>query len=37
LIKVANALRADLDKEPVIEEDREDQVREKLRRHGIDI
>src|SRR3981081_1248889 len=32
LIKIANALRADLDKEPVIEEDREEQVREKLRR-----
>jgi hypothetical protein len=37
LIRMANALRADLDKEPVIEEDREEQAREKLRRHGIDI
>ena len=37
LIKVANALRADLDKEPVIEEDKEDQARELLRSRGIDL
>jgi hypothetical protein len=37
LIRKASALRADLDKEPVIQEDREDQAREKLRRHGIDL
>jgi hypothetical protein len=37
LIKVANALRADLDKEPDIEEDREEQAGELLRRHGIDL
>jgi hypothetical protein len=37
LIRTANALRADLDKEPVIQEDREEQVREKLRRHGINL
>src|SRR4030088_1381379 len=37
LVKVANALRADLDKEPVLEEDRDDEARAKLRRHGIDL
>ena len=37
IIKMANALRADLDKEPVIEEERDEQLREKLRRHGIDV
>ena len=37
IIKMANALRADLDKEPVIEEERDEQLREKLRRHGINV
>jgi hypothetical protein len=36
-IKVANALRADLDKEPVIEVDRDEQARQLLRRHRIDL
>ena len=37
LVKRANALRAALDKEPVIEEGRNEQGRERLRRRGIDL
>ena len=37
IIKLANALRADIDKEPVIDEAKEDQVRKTLRQQGIDL
>jgi len=37
LIKMANALRADLDKEPVIKEDTEKQAWKHLRRHGVNL
>ena len=37
LIRTADALRTDLDKEPVVHEDREDQARELLRKHGLDL